>query len=48
MSWIKAMMEKEPPEPENPLGTIVIGNLEGDRAHDTPRDMVRKLAAGSS
>ena len=35
-------MEKEPSEPENPLGTIVIGNLEGDRAHDTPRGMVRK------
>jgi len=42
MSWLKAMMEKEPPEPENPIGIVVIGNLEGDRAHDTPRGMVRK------
>jgi methylmalonyl-CoA mutase cobalamin-binding domain/chain len=42
MSWLKAMMQKEPPEPENPIGIVVIGNLEGDRAHDTPRDMVRR------
>ena len=42
MSWLKAMMEKEPPEPENPIGIVVLGNLEGDRVHDTPRDMVRK------
>ncbi len=31
MSWLKAMLEKEPPEPEKPIGTVVIGNLEGDR-----------------
>ena len=42
MSWLKGMLEKEPPEPENPIGIVVIGNLEGDIAHDTPRDMVRK------
>jgi methylmalonyl-CoA mutase cobalamin-binding domain/chain len=42
MSWLKAMMEKEPPEPENPIGIVVIGNLEGDRVHDTPKEMVRK------
>jgi dimethylamine corrinoid protein len=36
------MFEKEPPEPEKPIGIVVIGNLEGDRAHDTPREMVRK------
>jgi methanogenic corrinoid protein MtbC1 len=42
MSFLKAMMEKEPPEPENPIGIVVIGNLEGDRAHDTAREMVRK------
>jgi methanogenic corrinoid protein MtbC1 len=42
MSFLKAMMDKEPPEPENPIGTVVIGNLEGDRAHDTAREMVRK------
>jgi trimethylamine corrinoid protein len=41
MSWLKSMMEKEPPEPENPIGTIVIGSLEGD-PHSTPKEMVRK------
>ena len=35
------MMEKEPPEPENPLGTIVIGTLDPD-VHLTPKEMVRK------
>jgi methanogenic corrinoid protein MtbC1 len=42
MSFLKAMLDKEPPEPENPIGTVVIGNLEGDRVHDTAREMVRK------
>jgi methanogenic corrinoid protein MtbC1 len=42
MSFLKAMMEKEPPEPENPIGIVAIGNLEGDRVHDTAREMVRK------
>jgi len=42
MSFLKAMMEKEPPEPENPIGIVVIGNLEGDRVHATARDMVRR------
>jgi methanogenic corrinoid protein MtbC1 len=41
MSWLKSMMEKEPPEPENPIGTVVIGALEGD-PHTTPKEMVRK------
>jgi trimethylamine corrinoid protein len=41
MSFLKAMMEKEPPEPTNPIGTIVIGNLEPDLM-DTPKEMVRK------
>ncbi|MEM2081744.1 MAG: cobalamin-dependent protein [Candidatus Bathyarchaeia archaeon] len=41
MSWLKSMMEKEPPEPENPLGTVVIGNLEPDM-HDTAKEAVRK------
>ena len=41
MSWLKSMMEKEPPEPENPIGIIVIGALEGD-PHTTPKEMVRK------
>ena len=35
------MMEKEPPEPENPLGTVVIGNLEPD-LHESSKEMVRK------
>ena len=41
MSWLKSMMEKEPAEPENPLGTVVIGTLEPDK-HLTPKEMVRK------
>jgi methanogenic corrinoid protein MtbC1 len=41
MSWLKAMREKEPPEPNNPIGTVVIGNLQPDRM-DTPKNMVRK------
>lgn len=41
MSWSKAIMEKEPPEPQNPIGTVVIGNLEPDM-HELPREMVRK------
>ena len=42
LSWLKAMMEKEPPEPENPIGIVVIGNLEGDRVHQSAKEMVRK------
>jgi len=34
-------MEKEPPEPANPLGTVVIGNIEPDM-HDTAKEAVRK------
>jgi methylmalonyl-CoA mutase cobalamin-binding domain/chain len=41
MSWLKSMMEKEPPEPENPIGTIVIGNIEPDM-HDTAKEAVRR------
>ncbi len=41
MSWLKAMREKEPSEPTNPLGTIIIGNLRPDMM-DTPKEMVRK------
>ncbi|MCS7114299.1 MAG: cobalamin-dependent protein [Nitrososphaerota archaeon] len=41
MSWLKAMLEKEPPEPEKPIGVVVIGNLEPD-LHETPKEMVRK------
>ena len=35
------MREKEPPEPANPIGTVVIGNLTPDRM-DTPKNMVRR------
>ena len=41
MSWLKSMMEKEPPEPANPLGTVVIGNIEPDM-HDTAKESVRR------
>jgi dimethylamine corrinoid protein len=35
------MMEKEPPEPENPIGTVVIGTLTPD-IMTTAKEMVRK------
>lgn len=41
MAWLKAMREKEPPEPDNPIGTIVIGSLHPD-VMDTAKHMVRK------
>jgi dimethylamine corrinoid protein len=41
MSWLKAMREKEPPEPVNPIGTIVLGTLHPD-IMDTAKEMVRK------
>ena len=41
MSWLKAMREKEPPEPVNPIGTIVIGTLKPD-IRDSAKNMVRK------
>jgi methanogenic corrinoid protein MtbC1 len=41
MSWLKSMVEKEPPEPENPIGIVVIGALDPD-PHTTPKEMVRK------
>jgi 5-methyltetrahydrofolate--homocysteine methyltransferase len=40
-SWVKALVEKEPPEPENPVGKIVIGTLSPDII-DTAKEMVRK------
>jgi methanogenic corrinoid protein MtbC1 len=41
MSWLKGMREKEPPEPANPIGTIVLGTLHPD-IMDTAKEMVRK------
>ncbi|MEJ2272369.1 MAG: cobalamin-dependent protein [Candidatus Bathyarchaeota archaeon] len=41
MSWLRAMREKEPPEPENPIGTVVIGTIEPD-IMTTAKDMVRR------
>ena len=40
MSWLKAMREKEPPEPVNPIGTAVIGTLSPD-IMTTAKNMVR-------
>jgi methanogenic corrinoid protein MtbC1 len=41
VSWLKAMREKEPPEPVNPIGTVVIGTLHPD-VMDAAKDMVRR------
>ena len=41
MSWFKALREKEPAEPANPIGTVVIGTLHPDLI-DTAKEMVRK------
>lgn len=41
MSWLRAMTEKEPPEPENPIGTVVIGSLMPD-LHEAAYQTVRK------
>ena len=41
MSWLKAMREKEPPEPINPIGIVVIGTLYPE-VMDTAKDMVRR------
>jgi dimethylamine corrinoid protein len=41
MSWLKAMREKEPPEPVNPIGVVVIGTLYPE-VMDTAKHMVRK------
>src|SRR4030067_3658157 len=41
MSWLKNMREKEPPEPQNPIGIVVIGNIEPDM-HDTAKEAVRR------
>ena len=41
MSWLKGMREKEPPEPVNPIGTVVMGTLHPD-VMDTAKEMVRK------
>jgi methylmalonyl-CoA mutase cobalamin-binding domain/chain len=41
VSWLKGMMEKEPPEPDNPIGTVVIGTLTPD-IMTTAKEMVRK------
>jgi methanogenic corrinoid protein MtbC1 len=41
LSWLKGMREKEPPEPTNPIGTVVLGTLQPD-IMDTAKEMVRK------
>lgn len=40
-SWVKGLAEKEPPEPTNPLGKVVIGTLAPDII-GTAKEMVRK------
>ena len=41
MSWLKAMREKEPLEPVNPIGIVAIGTLHPD-IMDAAKDMVRR------
>jgi len=41
MAWLEALAEEEPPEPEKPLGIIVIGNLEPDM-HVGAKELVRR------
>ena len=41
ISWLKAMREKEPPEPVNPIGIVAIGTLKPD-IMDSAKGMVRK------
>jgi 5-methyltetrahydrofolate--homocysteine methyltransferase len=41
VSWLKAMREKEPPEPVNPIGIVAIGTLHPD-IMDAAKDMVRR------
>jgi 5-methyltetrahydrofolate--homocysteine methyltransferase len=41
VSWLKAMREKEPPEPVNPIGIVAIGTLQPD-IMDAAKDMVRR------
>ena len=38
-SWVKGLVEKEPPETANPLGKVVIGTLSPDII-DTAKEMV--------
>lgn len=41
MSWLKGLREKEPSEPTNPIGTVVLGTLHPD-IMNTAKEMVRK------
>lgn len=41
MAWLDALAAEEPPEPENPLGTVVAGNLAPDM-HVGAKELVRK------
>jgi dimethylamine corrinoid protein len=40
-SWVKGLVEKEPPEPVKSAGKVVIGTLDPD-VIDTAKEMVRK------
>jgi 5-methyltetrahydrofolate--homocysteine methyltransferase len=46
VSWLKAMREKEPPEPVNPIGIVAIGTLHPD-IMDAAKDMVRRSLKAS-
>jgi 5-methyltetrahydrofolate--homocysteine methyltransferase len=41
VSWLKALREKEPPEPVNPIGIVAIGTLHPD-VMDAAKEMVRR------
>ena len=41
MAWLEEIAEEEPPEPEEPLGTVVIGNLDPDM-HVGAKELVRR------
>jgi len=47
MAWLEELAEEEPPEPEKPIGKVVIGNLEPDM-HVAAKELVRRAlkAAG--
>ena len=47
MSWLKGMREKEPPEPVNPIGTIVLGTLYQDTM-DTAKRNGKKITQDCS
>lgn len=41
MAWLEELAKEEPPEPEKPIGIVVIGNLEPDM-HVGAKELVRR------